>query len=281
MIPYTEIFARAHTYFAFSPQRPMKGSGCLQKERRDIIKSLLAGRSFVSLDELSEMFPDVSEMTLRRDIEYFESQKLAIKVRGGCRSVGFIGNADDGVDARSALNLEAKRRIGETAAGYLETGRSIFIDSGTTMKAFASFVPPRRYSFITTDPSIALELCKNGLAVVNIVGGKLEGDNRTVTGLQATRFLSDINIDVAFLAPSGYSEDGGFTVANYNECELKRIVVHKARTVIMLMDSSKCDKSLPYTFCTMADADVLITEKASDSLADAALREGVSLIVAK
>ena len=86
---------------------------------------------------------------------------------------------------------------------------------------------------------------------------------------------------MAFLAPSGYSEDGGFTVANYNECELKRIVVHKARTVIMLMDSSKCDKSLPYTFCTMADADVLITEKASDSLADAALREGVSLIVAK
>ncbi len=260
----------------------MKGSERLQKERRETIRALLTERAFVSLEELSEMFPDVSEMTLRRDIEFFESQQMAIKVRGGCRSLGFMGAVSElGVDVRSSLNAEAKKRIGETAAGYLETGRAIFIDSGTTMKAFASFVPSKRYSFITTDPSIALELCRSGMSVVNIVGGKLEGDNRTVTGLQATRFLSDINIDVAFLTPSGYSEESGFTVANYNECELKRIVAEKARTVIMLMDSSKCDKSLPYTFCTMADTDVLITENASEGLVKAASKEGVNLVVAQ
>lgn len=246
-----------------------------------MIRSMLYEKAFISLEELSVAFPEVSEMTLRRDIEFFESQSLAIKVRGGCRSTVATSVGDDAdVDARINRNPEAKKRIGETAAGFLETGRAVFIDSGTTMKAFASFVPPKRYSFITTDPSIALELCRNGMAVVNIVGGKLEGDNKTVTGLQATRFLSDINIDIAFLTPSGYSEESGFTVANYNECELKRIVAEKARTVIMLMDSSKCDRSLPYTFCSMADTDVLITECENEKLTTAAAKEGTRLVVA-
>jgi len=254
----------------------------LQKERREIIRAMLYEKASVSLDELVGMFPDVSEMTLRRDIDYFEETGLAAKVRGGCRSSVFVPeNAERTVDVRMSQNCEAKRKIGENAAAFLETGRAIFIDSGTTMKAFAAFVPPKRYSFITTDPAIALELCKSGAAVVNMVGGKLEGDNRTVTGLQATRFLSDINIDIAFLTPSGYSEESGFTVANYNECELKRIVVEKARTVIMLMDGSKCDRSLPYTFCSMEDTDVLITESENDKLTTAALASGVRLIVAK
>ena len=150
------------------------------------------------------------------------------------------------------------------------------------MRNFVDFVPAKRYSFITTDPAVALELCKNGLSVVNIVGGKLEADNQTVTGLQATRFLSDINIDIAFLTPSGFSPESGFTVANFNECELKRIVASKARTVIMLMDSAKCDRSLSYTFCNMADTDVVVTDScATESLKSLAEAEGSRVIIAE
>ena len=94
---------------------------------------------------------------------------------------------------------------------------------------------------------------------MNIVGGRLDRDNQTVTGLQATRFLADINIDIALLSPSGLSARSGFTVGNYSACELKRIVAEKARLVVILMDASKVDKSLPYTFATFDEADVLIT----------------------
>lgn len=258
------------------------GGVALQKERREIIKGLLSEKSFVSLEELTELFPHVSEMTLRRDIEYFESQNLAIKVRGGCRSISFIGAAgEENVKTRSGESVELKRAIARKAVDFLETGRSIFIDSGSTMRAFVEFVPAKRYSFITTDPAVALELCKNGMSVVNMVGGKLEAYNQTVTGLQATKFLSDINIDIAFLTPSGFSADGGFTVANYNECELKRIVASKARTVIMLMASTKCDRMLPYTFCKVEDTDVLVTDGGiPEHLKASAEAEGVRVIIA-
>ncbi|MBQ7312748.1 MAG: DeoR/GlpR transcriptional regulator, partial [Clostridia bacterium] len=176
-------------------------------------------------------------------------------------------------------NIHSKDSITARAAEFLETGRSIFIDSGSTLQRIVPYVPNDRFTFTTTDPVSALELCKIGLPIVNVVGGRLDRDNQTITGLQATRFLSDINIDIALLSPSGLSARSGFTVGNYSECELKRIVVEKARLVIILMDSSKIDKSLPYTFCTFENIDVLITSSALPAEMDALAREnGVRVI---
>ncbi len=247
------------------------------KTRRDALRELFISKPFVSLEEMCEMFPQVSEMTLRRDIEFFESQGLVIKVRGGCRSVGQLS-----APTSEIVNLQAKRLIAEAALPFLETGRSIFIDSGTTMRTLAEYIPDMRYSFTTTDPRVALELCKNRSASVNMVGGRIEGANLTVTGLQASRFLSDINIDTAFLTPTGFDEDNGFTVASFNECELKRIVVEKAKTVVMLIDSSKFGRSLPYTFCTVEDADVIITDAEPEAeVKRKMLLSGVHLICAR
>ena len=62
----------------------------MNTDRRNAVRGLLASKPFVSLHELELMFPNVSSLTLRRDIEYFENQGEAIKVRGGARSMKFI-----------------------------------------------------------------------------------------------------------------------------------------------------------------------------------------------
>ncbi len=252
----------------------------MYNERREQIRSLLQTKAFVSLKELSDMFPDVSEMTLRRDIEYLEGEREAIKVRGGARSMKFITNQTDGsITYRLQRNVQSKEAIAEKAAKFLEPGRSIFIDSGSTTQKLPKYVPNERFSFTTTDPAIALELCKIGLPIVNMVGGRLDGDNQTITGLHATRFLAEINIDIAFLSPSGLSLRSGFTVGNYAECELKRIVVEKARMVVILMDGSKMDKSLPYTFSTFANCDVLVTDgKLPEDMEKEAKDRGIEII---
>lgn len=230
-------------------------------ERREQIRGLLATKAFVSLKELEAMFPEVSGMTLRRDIEFFEQQGEAIKVHGGARSMRFITvSTDDAISTRMQENVESKEKIARYAASLMETGRSIFIDSGSTLQRIVPYVPNERFTFTTTNPLAAVELCKIGLPVVNIVGGKLDRDYQTVTGMHAMHFLSDINIDIAFLSPSGLSAKSGFTGGNYSECELKRVVVEKARLVVMLLDGSKFDKSLPYTFCQMEQVHVIITD---------------------
>ena len=229
--------------------------------RREKIKQLLSEKPFVSLAELCEMFPEVSDMTLRRDIEFFEKNGAAIKVRGGARSVKFIGDTtEDTITSRLNVHIEEKTKIGRAAAQYLEAGRSIFFDAGSTVECTARFVPQERMTFTTTSPSVALELCRSGIHVVNIAGGRVDRDNLSVSGMYAMKFIEDMNIDIAFLSPSGMSLDGAFTCGNYSDCEIKKTVADKARVVVMLMDRTKIDKTLPFTFCSMKDVDILVTD---------------------
>ena len=177
-------------------------------------------------------------------------------------------------------NVDSKEKIARAGAAYLETGRSIFIDSGSTLLQMVKFVQNERYNFTTTNPAAALELAAIGLPIVNVTGGRLDKDYQSVSGLQAMRFISDINIDIAMLSPSGLSGRSGFTGGNYAECELKRAVVEKADRIIMLMDSSKIGRSLPYTFCGLDRISVLVCDKPlPEALADEAARCGVMVEV--
>jgi len=232
----------------------------MYSERRKKIKELLNSKPFVSLKELFELFPDVSSMTVRRDIDYFEQQGEAIKVRGGARSMKFITTSmEEEFPRRMHKNIQAKEALARKAIDMLETGRSIFLDSGTTMLRMASMLPEERLTITTTGPNIALELLHKKQTIVNIVGGMLNRDNISVSGTQALRFLEDINIDIAFIVPSGASAQTGLTCGNYSECELKRMIVEKARKIIVLLDTSKLDRSLPYTFCDLEEVHSIIT----------------------
>ncbi len=232
----------------------------MHSERRKTIKDMLYSKPFVSLKELIELFPDVSSMTIRRDIDYFEQQGEAIKVRGGARSMKFITTSmEEEFPSRMQKNIPAKEALAKKAVELLETGRSIFLDSGTTMMKMAALLPEERLTITTTGPNIAIELLNKKQTLVNLVGGMLNRDNISVSGTQALRFLEDINIDIAFIVPSGADAQTGLTCGNYSECELKKMIVEKARKIIVLLDTSKLDKSLPYTFCALENVSAIIT----------------------
>lgn len=254
----------------------------MTEERREKIRVLLSEKPYVSLAELCAMFPDLSDMTLRRDIEYFDKIGVAVKVRGGARSVKFIGDTTEAPIA-NRLNtfVEEKTRIARAASEFLEDGHSVFLDSGSTVEKIVSFVPQEKRSFITTSPTIAMSLCRVGPHAVNIVGGRIDRDSLSVSGMHAMRYISDVNLDIAFLSPSGFSLSGGFTCGNYSECELKALVAEKARFVVMLMDRTKIDRVLPFTFCTLENVDVLITDgELSDEITEAAKRAGTKIVYA-
>ncbi len=255
----------------------------MKSSRRTVIRELLAEKPFISLRELEERFPEVSSMTLRRDIEFFEKQGDAIKVRGGARSMKFITTSMEGsFQQRMRENMTVKEKIARCAIDLIETGRSLFLDSGTTVLTLAALLPDERHTVITTGPNIALELIKKNRPIVNLVGGMVNRGNLSILGNQALRFLDDINIDIAFIVPSGLSLKDGFTSGNYSECELKSLVVKKARRVVVLLDTAKLDRSLPFTFCNLDKVHTIVTDNyLPDDLTAAAEAAGVEIIVAK
>ncbi len=240
----------------------MKGVNVMKAARRQLISELIQSQPFISLRELEEKFPDVTSMTLRRDIEYFEKQGELIKVRGGARSMKFINTtSDDAYNEREKENYSSKLAIAEKALSFIKQGKSYFLDSGTTVMRLAEMFPDDHITVVTPGPNIALELAKKSRPIINLVGGIVNRESISVTGSRAIDFLADLNIDIAFMTPSAYSQNNGFTCGNFAECELKNFIVKKARTVIMMMDTSKLDKNLPYTFCRLSDIDILITDK--------------------
>lgn len=251
--------------------------------RKVLVREILISKPFTSLKELEERFPDVSSMTLRRDIEFFERQGDVIKVRGGARSMKFITTSmEENITTRSSENTYSKQKIAHAAAAFIETGRSIFFDSGSTVMQMAPLMPKTRLTVNTTDPNLALELVKRDNIMVNLVGGLLSRDNLSLSGAQAVEYISKVNIDVAFISPSGFSLKNGFTSGNYNESELKNAIVKKAGCVIMLIHSSKIDKSLPYTFCNLENVQKIVTDETlDDDVMEACARHGIQVIVAK
>ena len=251
--------------------------------RKVLVREILISKPFTSLKELEDRFPDVSSMTLRRDIEFFERQGDVIKVRGGARSMKFITTSmEENFTTRSGEHTFSKQKIAQAASCFIETGRSIFFDSGSTVMQLASMMPKTRLTVNTTDPNLALELVKQENIMVNLVGGLLSRDNLSLSGVQSVEFINKVNIDVAFISPSGFSLKNGFTSGNYNESELKSAIVKKAGLVIMLIHSSKIGTSLPYTFCQLNRVQKIVTDEPLDAeILDACREMGIDVIVAK
>jgi DeoR/GlpR family transcriptional regulator of sugar metabolism len=201
-------------------------------------------------------------MTLRRDLDYLEAKGQIVRVRGGAKSINSLsGLKEDVYSLRAMENVDAKMKIARKALAFVERGRSYFIDSGTTMMCLAKVLPDENLSILTSGPNIALEIIKHNKPSVTLIGGHLSRNNLSTSGVSSLNFIKDINVDIAFMATSGFSLEYGFTSGDYNECELKKAIIKKARRVILLMDVSKIDKNMPFTFGTLKDIHILICDK--------------------
>jgi DeoR/GlpR family transcriptional regulator of sugar metabolism len=204
-------------------------------------------------------------MTLRRDLITLEQQGHLIRTHGGAVSIKKIASAgikgeEDAYSRRAAENGTAKIIIAEKAISLIEKGRSIYFDAGSTVMCLAEMLPDDNYSILTSGLNIALELVKKSQTSVVSLGGLVNRNTLSGSGPNSLLLLDTINIDLAFMAASGFSIDSGFTVSNIYECELKRKIIQRAKQVIVLMDTSKLNKNQPFTFANLADIDIWICE---------------------
>ncbi len=233
----------------------------MKESRQEIIKEMFRTKGEVKLRELEERFPQCSSMTLRRDIISLEEQGLVKRTRGGAVAMSKIMIVTEDVyHKRASINTEKKLEIAKKAAALFTQGCSIFIDAGSTMMFFERELPDEYCSILTTGVNVALELMKKKNPIVTIVGGQLNKSSFAVTGINTGNMLDDMNIDVAFLASTGCTFDSGFTCGTYTDCELKRRMVHKARRTIILMDSTKLGKNMPFTFANIDEVDVVVSD---------------------
>lgn len=257
----------------------------MNNDRQLQILQLLDNKGEVQLQQLKELFPDVSMMTLRRDLIALEAEGRLIRTHGGAVShkklsiSGVVNGEEDSYTRRAADNVEAKLKIADKSIDLVEKGRSIYFDAGSTIMCLARILADDSYSVFTSGANIALELVKKLRTSVVLLGGLVNRNTLSTSGPDAMSSLDNVNIDTAFMASSGYSIESGFTVSNIYECELKRKIIKRARKVILLMDTSKVNKNLPFTYATLEDIDIWVTETAlPQDIINEAKKWGVTLL---
>jgi len=231
--------------------------------RQQQIKKMLDYAGEVHLQDLRKVFSDMSEMTLRRDLSLLENEGFAIRTHGGAVSTNKV-DLHDGQEneysKRAKEGIVAKTGIAAKAVRFIEKGRSIYLDAGSTVMGLAKLIEGEGCTFVTSAVNTALKLSSTAHSVVQL-GGAVNKNTLSCSGPDALLMMDAMNIDVAIMSASGFSLDRGFTISNRYECLLKQKILAKAKKVIMLMDSSKIDKDLTFTFASLEDIDFWVCDQ--------------------
>jgi len=245
--------------------------------RQEQIREYIEDKNVVTIKELQALFPNVSLMTIHRDLDALEKIGAVVKFRGGAKSVKLAGDPDFNVRMRE--NNAGKTEMARKALSLIQPHSSVFLDASTTNLSLAKNLPDINLNIITTGPSIALELCRLHNPVVTLCCGTINRKNLAISGQNTLEMLEKINIDVAFIGVSGCSVDAGFTCGMEGDMLVKRLVISKARTSVAMCGHEKFSCLMPYTYAKLPDVDYLITDGAvPENFAQAAKEANVTIL---
>ena len=233
----------------------------MKRERIEDIAEIIDKRGKMTLDQLEKEFPNVSQMTLRRDLYQLEEDGRIIRVRCGAMSVKEVQKVSgEAYVKKTTINTDAKLVIAQKAAKLIEEGTCLFLDGGTTAMYLSKELPDINCSIFTNGIAVAMELAQKKNVQITIVGGQLMKDNLSTSSPVAKEYFAASNFELAIVSATAFTPENGFSCNSQIESDLLRQIFKKARHVYMMLDSSKIGKINPFTFANIDDIDVLISD---------------------
>jgi DeoR family transcriptional regulator, fructose operon transcriptional repressor len=232
-------------------------------ERHQEIARLARRDGRVDVATLAELLGVTTE-TVRRDLTVLERQGLVRRVHGGALPVERL-RFEPGVAERAEAMPAEKERIAKAALSYLPEGGAVLLDAGTTTARLAESIPDDRdLTVVTNALPIALTLTSRPRLTVLTLGGRVRGRTLAHVDRWALHSLSEITVDVAFIATNGLSLERGLTTPDPAEATVKEAMVNAARRVVLLADHTKVGNDQFSRFALVEQVDVFITDTGLD-----------------
>lgn len=231
------------------------------KERQERIIQLVQQRGEVPFAEIRNLFPDVSEVTIRRDLETLNHSKQLVRVYGAVKSIrSLVSPQEDEYYIRSASHVKEKDLIARKAIGLLQDNMAIFVDSGTTMVQLCRQIPDRHFIVYTIGISCATQLYHLKNAVCYLLGGQINNTGQCVYGTMTMDVLRNMTFDFAFFGTSGYVPGKGFSSSLPDDYLLRKEVIRHATHSAVLMDSSKYGRSGTFLYARPENVEYLVSD---------------------
>ena len=231
----------------------------LPLERQNRIIEILTTDGVVSVSKLSVEL-DVTEETVRRDLEKLEKNECLRRTHGG--AVPIDGTTVElSLEKRKHTNVEEKERIAKIAAGYVVSGDTIFLDASTTTFYMARELKKmKNITVITNSIRVISELDGEENIKVIAVGGLLSR-NQSFVGTMAEKMVEENYFaSKMFFSSKGITADAGILDSNEQECGIKNQMMKNCQERFYLCDSSKLGKVGFVKLCGLNEIDYFITE---------------------
>jgi DeoR family transcriptional regulator of aga operon len=238
-----------------------KGS-TVKRRNQIIIEIQQKGQVFV--DELSKQF-NVSEVTIRNDLEQLERKNMLIRARGGAINLESRVRQDHRITEKGKLYHKEKAAIGKQAAKLISEGETIIIDSGTTtVEIIKNISHLKELTLISNALNIVNVLSDTTNCNVIIPGGYLRKNSMSLVGPMAEKNLRNIHVDKVFLGVDGFDTKFGVYTPNIEEAHLNEIMIDIANEVIIVADSSKFKRRSFAYICPLDKIHTVVTDQGID-----------------
>jgi DeoR/GlpR family transcriptional regulator of sugar metabolism len=209
----------------------------------------------------------VSIATVRRDLNELEARGLLKRMHGGAAIIN-QSTRDYANSVRETTNLEEKARIGAAAADLVIEGDAIIIDSGTTSLQVAKCLSGRpTLTFITNGTDTLSQLIDGGARNVHLIGGEYIELNRSLGGPMAADSVRRFSADKAILSVTAVDlERALIATASPQIGAVQQAMIEIARTVIVVADHSKFDRTALSVIASLRQVDHIVTNEKTKEL---------------
>lgn len=229
----------------------------LKEERLQTILTSTNLHRQTSLTLLSELCR-VSEDTIRRDIKELSGQGLLRAVRGGAIAHSPIPHH---YREREKHVTSAKIAMAHKAQALLKPGQVVLFDGGTSAVAVAAqLAPSLRITAITNSFPVASILEDHPSVELLFIGGRLDKPSFTTRGYDTVKALEGIRADCCLLGICSIHPQIGLTVMDYEDAQLKKVMVTNSAKVIALANLEKMNTAEPYHVGPLTGLHAIVTD---------------------
>ena len=250
----------------------MKSKRSIVSARREKIIDAIRQFENVSVEDLSKAL-EVSPLTIRRDLQYFEDKNIIERYYGGARIVKDFDDVLNDIEYR-------KNIIAKYAASFVEDGDSIFINTSSTALLLIKYLEGKRVTVITNNGKAIFSEYDMQISIV-LTGGELRNPKESMTGDFAINNLMRVTANKAFLGCSGITSQTGITTSVLPEVAINEIMLSRCSgSKFIMADYTKVGIDQNFVSGSIENIDYLITDdKADREKLDEIREKGIKTIV--
>ena len=231
------------------------------ERRNEILEKLQTDRRVV-VSELSQLY-DVSEETIRRDLEKLVNDGYAIKSYGGA-VINQNVNIELPFNIRKNRNIVGKQHIADLVSRVVKDGDSIMLDASSTAVYIAKALlekGKKNLTVITNSIEIIIELFDAQDWTILSTGGASREGSFALVGPQTDKMIRSYHVDKAIISCKGIDVDAGITDSDELHANNKATMLAAATEKILAVDSSKFDKTAFTNIAPLDDLTMVITDE--------------------